>query len=169
MAMMPKRRIARPSRSWCRTAVRTELARAHLLYGEWLRREGRLREARERLRMAEDLFTEIGMEAFADRAEGELAAAGAKVRASACARARRSRRRRSRSPGSPATGSPTRRSAPSCSSARVRSSGTCTRSSASSRLDSRSGLEAALPPRQERETAPSLVRHIAQPGSTHIS
>jgi DNA-binding CsgD family transcriptional regulator len=63
-----------------RTGVRTELARAHLLYGEWLRREGRLREARERLRAAEDLFTEIGMEAFADRAEGELAAAGAKVR-----------------------------------------------------------------------------------------
>ena len=63
-----------------RTEVRTELARAHLLYGEWLRREGRLREARERLRAAEDLFTEIGMEAFADRAEGELAAAGAKVR-----------------------------------------------------------------------------------------
>jgi DNA-binding CsgD family transcriptional regulator len=63
-----------------RTGVRTELARAHLLYGEWLRREGRLREAREPLRAADDLFTEIGMEAFADRAEGELAAAGAKVR-----------------------------------------------------------------------------------------
>ncbi len=63
-----------------RTGVRTELARAHLLYGEWLRREGRLREARERLRAAEDLFAEIGMEAFADRAEGELAAAGAKAR-----------------------------------------------------------------------------------------
>jgi DNA-binding CsgD family transcriptional regulator len=63
-----------------RTGVRTELARAHLLYGEWLRREARLREARERLRAAQALFTEIGMEAFADRAEGELAAAGGKVR-----------------------------------------------------------------------------------------
>ena len=62
------------------TRLRPELARAHLLFGEWLRGEGRVREARDRLRAAEDLFTEIGMEAFADRAEGELAAAGAKVR-----------------------------------------------------------------------------------------
>jgi DNA-binding CsgD family transcriptional regulator len=63
-----------------RTGVRTELARAHLLYGEWLRREDRLHEARERLRAAEDLFAEIGMEAFAGRARDQLAAAGAKLR-----------------------------------------------------------------------------------------
>jgi DNA-binding CsgD family transcriptional regulator len=63
-----------------RAGVRTELARAHLVYGEWLRREGRLGEARERLRAAEELFVEIGMEAFAGRARDELAAAGAKVR-----------------------------------------------------------------------------------------
>jgi DNA-binding CsgD family transcriptional regulator len=63
-----------------RTRRRPDLARSHLVYGEWLRSQGRLREAREPLREAEDLFTEIGMEAFADRAEGELAAAGAKVR-----------------------------------------------------------------------------------------
>jgi DNA-binding NarL/FixJ family response regulator len=50
------------------------------VYGEWLRREDRIDEARERLRAAEDLFAEIGMEAFAGRARGELAAAGAKLR-----------------------------------------------------------------------------------------
>jgi ATP/maltotriose-dependent transcriptional regulator MalT len=63
-----------------RAGVRTELARAHLVYGEWLRREGRLAEARERLRAAEEMFGVIGMEAFAERASGELAAAGAKPR-----------------------------------------------------------------------------------------
>jgi ATP/maltotriose-dependent transcriptional regulator MalT len=62
------------------TGNRTELARAHLVFGEWLRREGRVREARERLRSAEAMFAEIGTEAFADRAEGELIAAGAKPR-----------------------------------------------------------------------------------------
>jgi len=63
-----------------RAGVRTELARAHLVYGEWLRREGRLHAARERLRAAEGLFAGIGMEAFAARAEAELIAAGAKLR-----------------------------------------------------------------------------------------
>lgn len=59
---------------------RTELARAHLLFGEWLRSRGRLREARERLWVAEEMFAEIGMEAFAERTRGELVAAGAKPR-----------------------------------------------------------------------------------------
>jgi DNA-binding CsgD family transcriptional regulator len=63
-----------------RGSNRTERARAHLLYGEWLRREGRLHAARERLRAAEELFAEIGMVAFAARAERELVAAGAKGR-----------------------------------------------------------------------------------------
>jgi DNA-binding CsgD family transcriptional regulator len=61
-----------------RTRLRPELARAHLVFGEWLRREGRLREAREPLRTAEEMFAEIGMEAFAERAKGELVAAGGK-------------------------------------------------------------------------------------------
>jgi DNA-binding CsgD family transcriptional regulator len=68
-----------------RTRLRPEVARAHLVYGEWLRRQGRLREARERLRTAEELFAEIGMEAFAERARGELVAAGAKPRQAAVA------------------------------------------------------------------------------------
>jgi DNA-binding CsgD family transcriptional regulator len=63
-----------------RTQVRTELARAHLLYGEWLRREGRRVDAREQLRRAYDFFVAIGMEAFAARARRELMATGEKVR-----------------------------------------------------------------------------------------
>jgi len=63
-----------------RAGVRTELARAHLVFGEWLRRDGQLGEAREQLRAAEKMFAEIGMEAFAERAHGELGAAGAKLR-----------------------------------------------------------------------------------------
>jgi DNA-binding NarL/FixJ family response regulator len=63
-----------------RTRRRPELARAHLLYGEWLRRENRRVEARERLHAAHDMFTAIGMEAFAQRARAELSATGVKVR-----------------------------------------------------------------------------------------
>ena len=62
-----------------RTVVRPELARAHLLYGEWLRRERRRVEAREQLRAAYDQFTSIGMEAFAERARHELLATGEHV------------------------------------------------------------------------------------------
>ncbi len=63
-----------------RTRLRPELARAHLLHGEWLRREGRRTQAREQLRSAHGMFAEIGMEAFAERARRELAATGEKVR-----------------------------------------------------------------------------------------
>jgi DNA-binding CsgD family transcriptional regulator len=63
-----------------RTHLRTELARAHLLYGEWLRREGRRLRAREQLRTAHDMLAAIGMEAFAERARRELLATGEKLR-----------------------------------------------------------------------------------------
>jgi DNA-binding CsgD family transcriptional regulator len=63
-----------------RTQLRSELARAHLLYGEWLRRAGRRRAAREQLYTAHELFTAMGMEAFADRAHRERLATGEKVR-----------------------------------------------------------------------------------------
>jgi DNA-binding CsgD family transcriptional regulator len=62
------------------TQLRPELARAHLLYGEWLRRENRRLDARHQLHAAYDLFTVIGAEAFAERARRELVATGEKVR-----------------------------------------------------------------------------------------
>jgi DNA-binding CsgD family transcriptional regulator len=64
----------------CRTRVRTDLARTHLLYGEWLRRQGRRLDARAQLRTAHDLFAAIGMVAFAERARRELMATGETVR-----------------------------------------------------------------------------------------
>jgi DNA-binding CsgD family transcriptional regulator len=62
------------------TRIRVERARAHLLYGEWLRRERRRLDARSQLRAAHDLFAEIGAEAFADRAARELLATGETAR-----------------------------------------------------------------------------------------
>jgi DNA-binding CsgD family transcriptional regulator len=63
-----------------RTPLRPELARAHLLYGEWLRREGRRVDAREHLRAAHDMLAAMGMEAFTERARRELVATGEKAR-----------------------------------------------------------------------------------------
>ena len=63
-----------------RTRLRVEHARAQLLYGEWLRREGRRVDAREQLRVAHYTFSDLGMEAFVERARRELLATGEKVR-----------------------------------------------------------------------------------------
>jgi DNA-binding CsgD family transcriptional regulator/tetratricopeptide (TPR) repeat protein len=63
-----------------RTRIHVALARAHLLYGEWLRREGRRTDAREQLRTSHRMFTSAGMEGFAERARRELVATGEKVR-----------------------------------------------------------------------------------------
>jgi DNA-binding CsgD family transcriptional regulator len=63
-----------------RTRLRGEHARAHLLYGEWLRREGRRKDAREHLRVAHRRFADMEMEAFAERARRELLATGATTR-----------------------------------------------------------------------------------------
>jgi DNA-binding CsgD family transcriptional regulator len=60
--------------------ARPQLARAHLVYGEWLRRQQRRRDAREQLRIAHDMFTSIGAEAFAERARIELLATGERAR-----------------------------------------------------------------------------------------
>jgi ATP/maltotriose-dependent transcriptional regulator MalT len=62
------------------TRLRPDLARAQLVYGEWLRRQSRRVDARAELRAAYDLFTSIGMEAFAERARRELQATGETVR-----------------------------------------------------------------------------------------
>ncbi|MFJ5899750.1 ATP-binding protein [Streptomyces sp. NPDC093064] len=63
-----------------RTPLRPELGRAHLLYGEWLRRAGRRTDARVQLRTALDLLAGMGVEAFAERARRELLATGERVR-----------------------------------------------------------------------------------------
>jgi DNA-binding CsgD family transcriptional regulator len=63
-----------------RSRVRIALARAHLLYGEWLRQEDRRLDAREQLRTAYEMCTRIGLEASARRAERELQATGGRVR-----------------------------------------------------------------------------------------
>ena len=94
-------------------ALASELARAHLLYGEWLRRESR---RRRRARAAAHAPTRCSPRsaptAFAERARRELLATGETVRKRTRRDARRAhRRRRRRSPGSPATGARTRRSA----------------------------------------------------------
>jgi DNA-binding CsgD family transcriptional regulator len=60
--------------------LRTEVSRARLLYGEWLRRQNRRADARAQLRDAHELFTSIGMQAFAERARKELLATGEHVR-----------------------------------------------------------------------------------------
>jgi DNA-binding CsgD family transcriptional regulator len=63
-----------------RTSIRVQLARTHLLYGEWLRRKRRRLDAREELRNAHELFRDFGVEAFAERAGRELEATGERAR-----------------------------------------------------------------------------------------
>jgi DNA-binding CsgD family transcriptional regulator len=63
-----------------RTRLRVDLARAHLLYGEWLRRQRRSRDARDQLASAYQIFDSIGAAAFAERARIELRAAGGHAR-----------------------------------------------------------------------------------------
>jgi DNA-binding CsgD family transcriptional regulator len=62
-----------------RAGLRLELARGHLLYGEWLRRAGQRIKAREQLRTAHDMLSTMGVAAFAERARRELALLGQKV------------------------------------------------------------------------------------------
>jgi DNA-binding CsgD family transcriptional regulator len=62
------------------TRVRVELARAHLVYGEWLRRQNRRMDARDQLRTAYEMLTAMGIDGFAGRARRELLATGENVR-----------------------------------------------------------------------------------------
>ncbi len=77
------------------TPLRLEVARAHLLYGEWLRRQQRRVDAREQLGVAHSMLSAMGAEGFAERARHELLATGAKVRQRHAMNARRAHPSRS--------------------------------------------------------------------------
>jgi len=112
-----------------RTPLRPELARAHLLYGEWLRRENRRNYARHQLHAAYRLFTAIGAEAFAERARSELLATGERSADARSVPITSSLRRRSTSSGWPGTDAPTPRSPQSYSSVPAPWNGTSARCS----------------------------------------
>jgi DNA-binding CsgD family transcriptional regulator len=63
-----------------RSRIAVDVARAHLLYGEWLRRQHRRLDARAELRTAHEMLSRFGADGFAERARRELTATGAKVR-----------------------------------------------------------------------------------------
>ena len=79
-ARRPSSATPRRSSGWVAHRCGPRRARAHLLYGEWLRRENRRLDARHQLHAAYHLFTAIGADAFAERARSELLATGEKVR-----------------------------------------------------------------------------------------
>jgi DNA-binding CsgD family transcriptional regulator len=79
-ARPPSGCIARRIEWLGRTRVRVALARAHLVYGEWLRREHRRVDARAQLRVAHDMLADMDNEAYAERARRELLATGETVR-----------------------------------------------------------------------------------------
>jgi hypothetical protein len=98
-----------------RTRVRVPLARAHLLYGEWLRRDNRRTDAREQLRTAHQMFAAMGAGGFAERAERELRATGERVRNRTADVPAQLTARETQISRLAATACPTPRSPPSCS------------------------------------------------------
>ena len=128
-----------------KTRIRVMLARAHLVYGEWLRRENRRVDARAELRVAQGMFDDMGYEPYAERARRELIATGEKVR-------KRSAETRDELTAAGGADRPARAGRPvepgdrrACSSsARARSNGTCARCSRSSGSASRRQLRTAL-------------------------
>jgi hypothetical protein len=115
-----------------RSRMTGETARAHLVYGEWLRREGRRQDARDQLRTAHALLSDMGAEAFADRAARELRANGEHPRTRAARPTDALTAHEAQIARLVATAPPPERSPRSSSSAPARSRRTCAASSASS-------------------------------------
>ena len=154
-----------------RTRLGPELARAHLLYGEWLRREAHRADARTQLRTAYQMLATMGAAAFAERARRELLAVGETARK----RAAKTRTELTAQEASIArlarTATPTRRSAPSCFSAPARSNGTwatCSPSSESARAVSYAGRCRTSDERICRLVASDLVITPAYPRSSML-
>ena len=114
-----------------RAQLGAELARAHLVYGEWLRRNRRRVDGREQLRTAHEMFVAMSADGFAERARRELLATGERVRPRRVDSPTELTRRRSTSLAWPGTVGRMWRLAPSSTSAHARSSGICARSSPS--------------------------------------
>jgi hypothetical protein len=129
--MSPTNAAARQSPVSLVTVSRAELARAYLLYGEWLRRENRRIDAREQL-AAYQMLTAMGLDGFAERARRELLAAGETVRKRTVETLTDPTAQEAQIAKLPGTSTPTKRSPHSCSSAPALSSGTCATCSRSS-------------------------------------
>ena len=114
------------------TSVVTELAQAHLGYGEWLRLEGRQVEARGELRSAYDLFVSMGADAFASGRVLSCWLPAIRYSVTVLTSGRALRRKKARQPGSLRTAQQTPRLPHRCSSARTRWTITCARSTESS-------------------------------------
>ncbi len=114
------------------TRIRAELARAHLLYGEWLRRQGRRRDAREQQRTAYQMPAAMGTAGFAERARKELAATGETARKRTIETVDELTAQEAQIARPARNGCSNPKISTSCSSARVRSNGICARSSPSS-------------------------------------
>jgi hypothetical protein len=144
----PPRPASTSPRRQARRPIRVELARAHLLYGEWLRRERRRSEARDQLRTAHDMLEEMGLEAFAARARRELEAAGETARKRTITTRLELTVQEAQIARLARDGLSNRRSAPGCSCPRAPSSTTWARSSPSSTSPrAASSVASCLPPR----------------------
>ena len=128
-----------------RTPLRPELARARLVYGEWLRRENRRVDAREQLRTAYALFIRFGADAFAERTRRELLATGEKVRKRSDETRGQLTAQEEQIARLAAGGQTNQEIGAQLFLARARSSGTCTRCSRSSASRSRMQLRDKLP------------------------
>jgi hypothetical protein len=139
---------ATSSYSWISPA---EAARSRLVYGEWLRRANRRRDARDHLRAAHHMFEAMDAQGFCERARLELHATANERARVALGRVRISPPKKRRWRAWPRAAPPTRKSRPGCSSARTRSTTTCERCTESSASPRAAALPAPSPPAPDKQ------------------